>query len=93
MLLMSCIRHSSEQYSGIGPWSMIVRCFVGAAAGGCVGVVAPLTAVAESERLTAPLGFTRPVPCTSPPLARMVPFFERVLLPLSLACAFDAVVR
>lgn len=32
-----------------------------------------LMAAAESERFTVPLGFTRPVPCTSPPLARMVP--------------------
>lgn len=77
----SAILHSSEQYRGIGPWSMTVRDRVVGAGCCCVGAggAAAVTLRLEVERLTAPFGFTRPVPCASPPFARTLPDFVRVV--------------
>ena len=83
---MSSNRHSSEQYSGTGDWSMTV--FVRAGPEGRVDVGAAETveeasdffeasSFEGSERLMVPLGLTRPVPCTRPPPVRAA---RRVLL-------------
>src|SRR4051812_1061250 len=69
----------------MGPWSMTVRWRTGGVGlGASTGRVGEVVVVdggldfLESERLMVPLGLTRPVPATRPPVrARMVPFLLR----------------
>ena len=88
----STILHSSEQYRGIGPWSMTVRdrtgccCCVGGGGATVVVVVVVVVAAAAAalgllvfECLTAPFSLTRPVPCARPPLVRTLVGFVRVI--------------
>ena len=76
VVLRSSRRHSSEQYKGVGFWSMTVRCFSATGTtGGRTGGAGDAPSRFESERFIAPLGLTRPVPRTRPPppFGRMVP--------------------
>ena len=60
----------------MGPCSITSRCFDGSVG---AGSGADFLEELESERRIVPLGFTRPVPWTKPPLPRAAVFFWRIV--------------